>query len=214
MLFNWVKYTEKPKGEHHPPLRFTTVKKNVLYSPADVIASRREPPTTTVYLCPAYQGWRKTWSCPPPPLCRMFWRSWTEPGSAVVILGSLSADFICHGWRATPEGRLDTLRWLSLPQYISVFSLSPYLQLMSAPLPPTHQHFLLLAFAVSVLYRNLHTPYLPLFVSLCSTEPGLWTSYSSQEGTSTRTSHAMHRWVSVSIQLARLSFKLAHPAVI
>lgn len=134
-------------------------------------------PPPSIYLCLYYQGWRETWSCPPRPLCRMFWRSWTELGSTVVILGSLSAEFICHGWHATPEGRLDTLHWLSLPQSISVFSLSPYLQLMSAPLPPTHQHFLLLAFAVSVLYRNLHTHALPLFVSLCSTEPGPWTSY-------------------------------------
>ena len=120
-----------------------------------------------------------------------------------VISGLLSAEFICHTRRpytTAPEGRLDTLLWLSLPPSISGYALSPYLQpssslfLSTFPLsllpsrPPSHPLHLSLPFS------------LLLFARVRSTEPGLWTGNSSGEGRSTRISHARHRWASLSVQ--------------
>ena len=89
-----------------------------------------------------------------------------------VTLGLLSGEFICHRRRpytVVPEGRLDTLRWLSLP--LSAFPLSLHISspclLLSLPIniPPS------LAVTVSVLYLLLSTSSLPspsCYLSACA----------------------------------------------
>lgn len=209
---------KKVESEHHPPLLYTAVKKILFCSPPDFTHHCENHPPTTIYLCPSHRRWRTTWPCPPPHR-QMLGRSWAKLGSAVVILGSLSDEFICHGWRAGPEGRLDTLRWLwlSLPQSISVSSITPALvcSILSTSFP-LHQHINISFYLPSVSLSSIAFSIFLLYcyLSACAPLSQDWTSYSSQKGTSTRTIHAWHRWVSLSVHQDRLYYKMAHPVVI
>lgn len=119
-----------------------------------------------------------------------------------VILGSLSGKFICHRcpYTVAPGGRLDTLHRLALPLSTRAFPL--FLSLSISPALPSSS----LSLSTFPLLHRLcplsHSANLSLllFVSARSTEPGLWTGYSSQEGRPTRISHARHRWAFLSVR--------------
>lgn len=79
-----------------------------------------------------------------------------------VIFGSLLCEFICHRscpYTTAPEGRLDTLHWLSLP--LSVFPVPLYLQPLSVALSPINIPSLLLSLSLSSISFSLRLPTLP-----------------------------------------------------
>lgn len=100
------------------------------------------------------------------------------------FLGWLSGEFICHRRRpytASPEGRLDTLHWLPTSICLFPHSLGGSLASVCRSLSPSTFPLSSCHCLCPLSHSPIPRPLLPLlpFVSPRSSDPGLWTGYST-----------------------------------